>query len=61
MRKFECCRLEFPTEEALVQHRVDEHFEHRKIVGSCCGVDFFTNEGLKAHQQTTHGRRGERS
>ncbi len=61
MPKFECCGLELPDEEALAQHRVEVHYEQRKIAGSCCGVDFFTQEGFRAHQHTAHGRREEQS
>ena len=61
MAGLECCGLEFASNEALAQHRVNAHFERREIVASCCGVDFLTQEGLREHQDTAHGERGKRS
>jgi len=61
MARLECCGLEFATDEALAQHRVNAHFEHGKIAGSCCGVDFLTQEGLTEHQRAAHSGKGERS
>lgn len=55
---FECCDLDFFSEEALVRHR-DERHKVPELAGTCCGIDFPTPEGLKKHSDAVHGRGGE--